>query len=319
MSDSTPFGFGRFVPGFDFLQNLAKGAAAGMPTMPGLSGWVAPTVSVDELDKRIQDLKAVQFWLEQNARALAATVQALEVQKMTLATLQDMNVAMGDLAASFGAAAGQDKERPAARAAEPPSAFPFTSPPTPAPAPEAPSPANDASAARSARTPPDDEAAPEQTKGAADPMQWWGALTSQFQQIAAHALRDAGTHQAAFDATREMASGALKTASSMAAQMAAQGMHGMRAAAQAAGAAPAATPAPAAGKPSAKAAARPATQPGGKANDKANDKARPAAKRTAAASAGAKRTAAASAGAKRAPAPSPTQKAAASRTRRPAG
>lgn len=307
MSDSTPFGFGRFVPGFDFLQNLAKGAAAGMPTMPGLSGWVAPTVSVDELDKRIQDLKAVQFWLEQNARALAATVQALEVQKMTLATLQDMNVAMGDLAASFGAAAGQDKERPAARAAEPPSAFPFTSPPTPtpAPAPEAPSPANDASAARSARTPPDDEAAPEQTKGAADPMQWWGALTSQFQQIAAHALRDAGTHQAAFDATREMASGALKTASSMAAQMAAQGMHGMRAAAQAAGAAPAATPAPAAGKPSAKAAARPATQPG----DKANDKARPAAKRTAAASAGAKR----------APAPSPIQKAAASRTRRPAG
>ena len=307
MSDSTPFGFGRFVPGFDFLQNLAKGAAAGMPTMPGLSGWVAPTVSVDELDKRIQDLKAVQFWLEQNARALAATVQALEVQKMTLATLQDMNVAMGDLAASFGAAAGQDKERPAARAAEPPSAFPFTSPPTPAPAPapEAPSPANDASAARSARTPPDDEAAPEQTKGAADPMQWWGALTSQFQQIAAHALRDAGTHQAAFDATREMASGALKTASSMAAQMAAQGMHGMHAAAQAAGAAPAATPAPAAGKPSAKAAARPATQPGGKANDKS----RPAAKRAAAASAGAKR----------APAPSPTQKAAASRTRRPAG
>jgi len=309
MSDSTPFGFGRFVPGFDFLQNLAKGAAAGMPTMPGLSGWVAPTVSVDELDKRIQDLKAVQFWLEQNARALAATVQALEVQKMTLATLQDMNVAMGDLAASFGAAAGQDKERPAARAAEPPSAFPFTSPPAPAPAPEAPSPANDASAARTARTPPDDEAAPEQTKGAADPMQWWGALTSQFQQIAAHALRDAGTHQAAFDATREMASGALKTASSMAAQMAAQGMHGMRAAAQAAGAAPAAAPAPTAGKPSTKAAARPATQPGGKANDKANDKARPAAKRTAAASAGAKR----------APAPSPTQKAAASRTRRPAG
>lgn len=311
MSDSTPFGFGRFVPGFDFLQNLAKGAAAGMPTMPGLSGWVAPTVSVDELDKRIQDLKAVQFWLEQNARALAATVQALEVQKMTLATLQDMNVAMGDLAASFGAAAGQDKERPAARAAEPPSAFPFTSPPapTPAPAPEEPSPTNDASAARSARTPPDDEAAPEQTKRAADPMQWWGALTSQFQQIAAHALRDAGTHQAAFDATREMAGGALKTASSMAAQMAAQGMHSMRAAAQAAGAAPAATPAPAAGKPSAKAAARPATQPGGKANDKANDKARPAAKRAAAAGAGAKR----------APAPSPTQKAAASRTRRPAG
>lgn len=51
MSDTTPFGFGRFVPGFDFLQNLAKGAASGMPAMPAaLSGWVAPTMSVEEID-----------------------------------------------------------------------------------------------------------------------------------------------------------------------------------------------------------------------------------------------------------------------------
>jgi len=50
MSDTSPFGFGRFVPGFDFLQNLAKGSAAGMPSM---SHWVAPTVSVEELEKRI--------------------------------------------------------------------------------------------------------------------------------------------------------------------------------------------------------------------------------------------------------------------------
>lgn len=84
-SDTSPFGFGRFVPGFDFLQNLAKGAAAGMPQMPPLSGWVAPTISVEELEKRISELKAVQFWLDQNSRALTATVQALEVQKMTLA------------------------------------------------------------------------------------------------------------------------------------------------------------------------------------------------------------------------------------------
>ena len=49
MSDTTPFAFGRFVPGFDFLQNLAKGAAAGMPA---LSGWVAPTMSVEEIGRR---------------------------------------------------------------------------------------------------------------------------------------------------------------------------------------------------------------------------------------------------------------------------
>ncbi|WP_200849891.1 PhaM family polyhydroxyalkanoate granule multifunctional regulatory protein, partial [Raoultella sp. 18099] len=75
--DTSPFGFGRFVPGFDFLQNLAKGATAGMPQMPSLSGWVAPTISVEELEKRIEELKAVQFWLDQNSRALSATVQAL--------------------------------------------------------------------------------------------------------------------------------------------------------------------------------------------------------------------------------------------------
>ena len=74
-SDNTPFGFGRFVPGFDFLQNLAKGASSGVSAMPGLTSWVAPTVSVEELEKRIGELKSVQFWLEQNTRALAATVQ----------------------------------------------------------------------------------------------------------------------------------------------------------------------------------------------------------------------------------------------------
>ena len=69
--------------------------------MPQLSHWVAPTLSVEELEKRIDELKAVQFWLEQNSRALAATIQALEVQKMTLATLKGMNVSMGDVANAF--------------------------------------------------------------------------------------------------------------------------------------------------------------------------------------------------------------------------
>ncbi|HRB10082.1 MAG TPA: hypothetical protein PLH47_07910, partial [Ottowia sp.] len=88
MSDTSITGFGKFVPGFDFLQSLAKGASSNIPQLPNLSNWVAPTISVEELEKRIDELKAVQFWLEQNSRALAATIQALEVQKMTLATLK---------------------------------------------------------------------------------------------------------------------------------------------------------------------------------------------------------------------------------------
>jgi len=155
MSDDTsPFGFGRFIPGFDFMQNLAKGASQ---AMPGLSGWIAPTMNVEELDKRIAELKTVQFWLEQNARALTATVQALEVQRMTLSTLQGMNTAMGDLA---------DNLRQSAP-----------------PAPDA-QPAMEAEAVKA----PEATAAPVPL---VDPVQWWGALTQQFQHIAAKAMQDA--------------------------------------------------------------------------------------------------------------------------------
>ena len=101
MSDSPNLGFGKFVPGFDFLQNLAKGASQNIPQLPNLGNWVAPTLNVEELDKRIEELKAVQFWLDQNAMALKATIQALEVQKMTLATLKGMNFNMGDVANAF--------------------------------------------------------------------------------------------------------------------------------------------------------------------------------------------------------------------------
>ena len=247
MSDTTPFGFGRFVPGFDFLQNLAKGAASGMPAMPAaLSGWVAPTMSVEEIDKRIQELKAVQFWLEQNARALTATVQALEVQKMTLATLQGMNVAVGDMVGAFGAARpAADPFKMHSQAWGAPAPAPVPPPPPAAPAEPRPAEATSAQAEQAQG----DAKAP----GMVDPMQWWGALTNQFQQLAANAVKDAGTHHAAFEATREMASGALKTATDMAAKMAAQGMQGAAATAKprAKAAAPSAAPeAPA--KPAAK-------------------------------------------------------------------
>ena len=65
--------------------------------MQGFGQWVAPTLDPEELDKRIQELKTVQFWLEQNARLLATTIQALEVQRMTLSTLQSMNLPMTEL------------------------------------------------------------------------------------------------------------------------------------------------------------------------------------------------------------------------------
>src|SRR3954466_5562087 len=91
---ADPPSFAKLVPGFDFLQGLVKNAGAALPS---IGQWVAPTIDPDELEKRIAALRTVQFWLEQNARMLGATIQALEVQRMTLSTLKTMNVQMNDL------------------------------------------------------------------------------------------------------------------------------------------------------------------------------------------------------------------------------
>jgi hypothetical protein len=160
--------------------------------MPQLSNWIAPTLSVEEIDKRIGELKAVQFWLDQNAKALAATIQALEVQKMTLATLKGMNFSMGEVANAF-------KLKPEAAAAQPAAA--------PAPTPAPPKAARKKAAAPSKAK----GAAAPNASGVVDPLQWWGALTQQFQQIATNAMKDAAT-QTAVDAAKNMAGGMAKEA-----------------------------------------------------------------------------------------------------------
>ena len=156
--------FTKLVPGFDFLNNLMQGAA-GQAT-PAMGQWIAPTLNPDELEKRIGELKTVQFWLEQNARMIGMTVQALEVQRMTLSTLQTMNLPMADLRNALTLPTA-----PAAPAAA-------TPPPAP-PAPPPPKPAAPAAAAGDAPA-----------KPAVDPMQWWGALTQQFTELATKAMQD---------------------------------------------------------------------------------------------------------------------------------
>ena len=201
MSDSPSEGFGKFVPGFDFLQNLTKGASQSMPQMPNLASWIAPTLDVEELDKRISELKAVHFWLDQNSKALGATVQALEVQKMTLAALKGMNVNMGDLANSFKPKAaepvdsGAKREREKAAAAARSAAEAAT--------------AAEIAAKKERRS---GKPAAKASAGLVDPMQLWGALTQQFQQIAATAMKDVAKHTAA-DAASNSSAGTAKPAS----------------------------------------------------------------------------------------------------------
>ena len=190
---SQPFDFSQFVPGFDFLKNLAGGAAGGSgggaaPGLPGLASWVAPTLSVEEVDKRIQELKTVQYWLEQNGHALKATIQALEVQKMTLSTLRGMNVRMEDIANAFTkqAAAAAPAAASSAPVSAPAAAAPVEAEPEAEPEEEAPE-----TTRKSRSKPASSAAASGGNGGVVDPMQWWGSLTEQFQQIASSALQDA--------------------------------------------------------------------------------------------------------------------------------
>lgn len=195
MSDADSAGFGKFVPGFDFLQNLAKGATTNIPQMPNLSNWVAPTLNVEELEKRIDELKAVHFWLEQNSRALGATIQALEVQKMTLATLKGMNFNIGDVANALKLKAADSVYSGVQRVTE--------------------------KAASTAKTISDvatgHKSSPKESKptstvaGLVDPLNLWGSLTQQFQQIAANAMKEATT-KTAVDVTKNMATGLAKEA-----------------------------------------------------------------------------------------------------------
>lgn len=177
MADTS---FSKFVPGFEFLQGLVKNAGA---ALPGIGQWVAPTLNPEELEKRIEELRTVQFWLEQNARMLGATIQALEVQRMTLSTLKSMNVPLTEL-------------RDSLKVPEPTMTLPAV-------------PAEVAAAAAKAAAKPTAKKTSKKAEAPAapgiDPMQWWGALSQQFTQLAANAMKDTAT-----DAAKSLAGNIVK-------------------------------------------------------------------------------------------------------------
>ena len=158
------WGMGGAAPG-----NLAA-MAGGMPQqMPSM---LAPTVDVQELDKRIADLRAVEQWLELNAGMLRTTIQTLEVQRATIATLKGIGGAM--LAPMMGSAEPQKSVYPPL-----PPEF-ATAPLTP---PE--EPAHEPKPARKRRKPPVGK--PALADDALNPAAWWHALQDQFSKIAAAA------------------------------------------------------------------------------------------------------------------------------------
>ena len=199
MSDSHNEGFGKFVPGFDFLQNLAKGASQAVPQMPNMANWIVPSLNEEELDKRINELKAVHFWLDQNSKALGATVQALEVQKMTLATLKGMNFSIGDMANAFKIKAADTVASGVQRVTERAAATVQTVAEVAEKTEEVAKKVGDAVK----------PAASAAAAGLVDPMQLWTALTQQFQHIAAGAMKEA-TKATTMDLGKNLAKGVVK-------------------------------------------------------------------------------------------------------------
>ncbi|MBY0557962.1 MAG: hypothetical protein K2P77_12210 [Burkholderiaceae bacterium] len=165
----------------DFVKNLW-----GSMSVPGLT---APTLSVEELDKKINDLKAVEAWLNLNMNMLRGSIQALEVQRGTIATLKSVGASLAAatqqptgsdksifdanpyVSAFYHHARNADTTKPASK----PAAAEAPKPAQPAPAPEAAAPKANASAASDAST-----GAP-----MANPAVWWNMLQDQFKQAVA--------------------------------------------------------------------------------------------------------------------------------------
>ncbi|WP_245714449.1 PhaM family polyhydroxyalkanoate granule multifunctional regulatory protein [Janthinobacterium psychrotolerans] len=167
----------------DFVKNLW--GSMSVPGM-GVPGMTAPSLSVEELDKKINDLKAVEAWLNLNISMLRGSIQALEVQRGTIATLKSMGASMAAAITQPGAteknlfdsvpyaSAFFQQTPPAAKPAE-------KAPPPPPPAPqEAPAP----------QAQPAQQASPSADAAAqlANPAVWWNLLQDQFKQAVSTAM-----------------------------------------------------------------------------------------------------------------------------------
>ncbi|WP_323032080.1 PhaM family polyhydroxyalkanoate granule multifunctional regulatory protein [Brachymonas denitrificans] len=294
--NAVGFDFSKFVPGFDFLKQITQPRSM----MPSPAQWVAPTVDPEEVERRIQELRTVQFWLEQNTTALKATIQALEVQKMTLTTLKDMNVSMNDMAQVFqqGMADTVSSVTQAVKAAVP------EAPAEPAPASTVTwheVPVQPAATAAGAETPAQEEESP-LNAAFAQAGQWWGSMMQTFQSIAQQAQEDVLQRQAEFLKAQEEV--AQQVAAAMP-EMAAAAASPVQADAPAATARPAAGKAPARKPAADTAAAKAKTSPTAAKTGASKPAARPAAK-PAARAAAAKPAASAKPAAPRKPAASRT-------------
>jgi hypothetical protein len=68
---------------FEFFQKMWNPASFPLP------GMFTPTLSVEEIEKKIAELTAVENWLKMNLTFLQMTIKTLEMQKSALQALQE--------------------------------------------------------------------------------------------------------------------------------------------------------------------------------------------------------------------------------------
>jgi len=171
------------LPGAGPVAQFAAGFPSALPQM------ITPTLDVEEMDRRIADLKAVEQWLNLNMNMLRTTIQTLEVQRNTVATLKSYGGSMLETMMSSIPGARENTDRHAIPAA---TTAPIASPATPAPDPTALAPAAATSRTRAIKR----SQAPATASNTALPMNptaWWVSLQEQFAKIAGAASAGAAT------------------------------------------------------------------------------------------------------------------------------
>lgn len=78
----------------NFVKNMWGNMGFSLP------GMVTPTFDVEEIEKRVKDMKAVEGWLKMNLSMLQMTIQSLEMQCVTLNAVRTMSNMAGSHASS---------------------------------------------------------------------------------------------------------------------------------------------------------------------------------------------------------------------------
>jgi hypothetical protein len=179
--DGLP-GAGAMNDTLEFVRNMW-----GAMKIPGMS---MPSMSPEDINKQITDLKAVESWLQMNMNMLRTTIQTLEVQSATLSAIQTMGQSFSSAGSASAASAGH-----AGTGARPAFESPFD---------------RSADTAQALSGMPDAAAFAAQF---ANPAVWWNTVQDQFTQAVNQVVTPAKKTARKTPAAKKKSSPAKKTAS----------------------------------------------------------------------------------------------------------